>query len=95
MQIVGMAFAGEKLAFLPENWDQEPKLSKKLEVSSVTRMRDILCLGRRFSKQNSVICQKSNILIPPKIFCPPPNFWAGYATGNDFSFYQSVFCFVL
>ena len=33
----------------------------------------ILCLDseRRFSKQNSVICLRSNIL-------PPPNFWAGY-----------------
>jgi len=33
----------------------------------------ILCFERRFSKQNSVICLKSNILASP-------NFWAGYAT---------------
>ena len=33
----------------------------------------ILCF-ERFSKQNSVIRLKSNIL-------PPQNFWAGYATG--------------
>ena len=40
----------------------------------------ILCFERRFSKQNSVIRLKSNILVPPN---SPPNFWAGYATvGN-------------
>ena len=33
----------------------------------------ILCFERRFSKQNSVIRLKSNILAPQ-------NFWAGYAT---------------
>jgi len=33
-----------------------------------------LCFERSFSRQNSVIRLKSNIL-------PPPNFWAGYATG--------------
>jgi len=33
----------------------------------------ILCFERRFSKQNTVIRLKSNIL-------PLPNFWAGYAT---------------
>ena len=33
----------------------------------------IFCFERRFSKQNSVIRLKSNIL-------PPPNSWAGYAT---------------
>jgi len=33
----------------------------------------ILCLERRYSKQNSDISLKSNILAPP-------NFWAGYAT---------------
>jgi len=33
----------------------------------------ILSFERRFSKQNSVIRLKSNIL-------PPANFWAGYAT---------------
>jgi len=38
----------------------------------------ILCFVRRFSKQNSVIRLKSNIL-------PPPNFWAGDATANDTS----------
>ena len=37
----------------------------------------ILCFERRFSKQNSDICLKSNIF-PPKR--PPQNFWAGYAT---------------
>jgi len=41
----------------------------------------ILCLEKRFSKQNSVIRRKSNIL-DPKIFSPPPNFWSGYATVN-------------
>ena len=34
----------------------------------------ILCFERRFSKQNSVIRLKSNILPPLQ------NFWAGYAT---------------
>ena len=33
----------------------------------------ILCFERHFSKQNSVVRLKSNIL-------PPPKFWAGYAT---------------
>jgi len=33
----------------------------------------ILCFERPFSKQNSVIRLKSNIL-------PPKNFWTGYAT---------------
>ena len=33
----------------------------------------ILCFERRFSKQNTVIRLKSNIL-------PTPNFWAGNAT---------------
>ena len=37
--------------------------------------RSHLCLERRFSKQNSVIRLKSNIL-------PTPNFWAGYAIGS-------------
>jgi len=36
----------------------------------------ILCFERRFSKKNSVIRLKSNILPPKK------NFWAGYATGQ-------------
>jgi len=36
----------------------------------------ILCFERRFSKPNSVIRVKSNIL-------PPQNFWAGYATGDN------------
>ena len=35
----------------------------------------ILCFERRFSKQNSIIRLKWNILVPP-------NFWTGYATGN-------------
>ena len=35
----------------------------------------VLCFERRFSKQNSVIRPKTNILAPPK-------FWAGYATGR-------------
>jgi len=33
-----------------------------------------------FTKQNGVIRLKSNILAPPKIFWPTPNFWDGYAT---------------
>jgi len=35
----------------------------------------ILCFERRFSKENSVIRLRSNILLPP-------NFWASYATGS-------------
>ena len=42
----------------------------------------ILCFERRFSKQNSVIRLKSNILGPRK-FLSLPNFWADYATGYD------------
>ena len=38
----------------------------------------ILCFERRFSKQDSVIGLKPNILAPPK-------FWAGYATGAALS----------
>jgi len=38
----------------------------------------ILCVERRFSKQNSVIHRKSNILAPQFFF--PQNFRAGYAT---------------
>ena len=34
----------------------------------------ILCFERRFSKQNSVIRLKSNILVPLKIFGLPPIF---------------------
>jgi len=41
----------------------------------------ILCIERRFPKQNSVIGLKSNILASLH-FLPPPNFWAGYATGR-------------
>ena len=44
---------------------------------------DILCIERRFSKQNSVIRLKSNILASK--FFAPPNFWAGYATGVGLS----------
>jgi len=40
----------------------------------------ILCFEMRFSKQNSVIRLKSNIMAP-QIFWLPPNFRAGYATG--------------
>ena len=36
----------------------------------------ILCFERRFSKQNSVIRLNQT-------FCPPPNFWAGYASVRD------------
>ena len=36
----------------------------------------ILCFEKRFSKQNTVIRLKSNILPLPK------NFWAGYATAS-------------
>ena len=49
----------------------------------------ILCFERRFSKQNSVIRLKSNIL-------PPPKFWAGYVTatscylGSRFSYLRNV-----
>jgi len=41
---------------------------------------EIVCFERRFSKQNSVIRLKLNILAPSKFFATPPNFWAGYAT---------------
>jgi len=41
----------------------------------------ILCFKRHLSEQKSVIRLKSNIL-PSKNFLPPPNFWAGYATGS-------------
>jgi len=41
----------------------------------------ILCFERRFSKQNSVIRLKSNILAPRKFF--PPKLWAGYPTGTS------------
>jgi len=39
----------------------------------------ILCFESRFSKQNSVIRLKSNILPPPNIGSHP-NSWSGYAT---------------
>ena len=39
----------------------------------------ILCFEGRFSKQNSVIRLKSNILPPPS-FLARPNFWTGYST---------------
>jgi len=42
----------------------------------------ILCFERRFSKQNSVIRLKSNIVSPP-MFWPPTKFWAGYATDQS------------
>jgi len=46
----------------------------------------ILCFERRFSKQNSVIRLKPNIL-PTQNFLPPQKiFWAGYVTGN----YQNI-----
>jgi len=41
----------------------------------------ILCFERRFSKQNSVIRQESNILALPQFFCPP-NFWTCCATAS-------------
>jgi len=41
----------------------------------------ILWFERCFSKQNSAIRLKSYIL-PSQIFCPPKNFWAGYATNS-------------
>jgi len=31
----------------------------------------ILCFKRRYPKQNSVICLKSTILVPPNILAPP------------------------
>jgi len=40
----------------------------------------ILCFERRFSKQNSVIRLKTNILPSPKFPSLPPNYWVGYAT---------------
>ena len=46
----------------------------------------VLWFEGRFSKENSVIRQKSNILASPKIFASPnifaspPNSWPGYAT---------------
>jgi len=48
----------------------------------------ILCFERRFSKQNSVIRLKSNILAPtnffaPKNFLAPQSFWVGYATASN------------
>ena len=48
----------------------------------------ILCLKRHFSKQNSVIHRKSNILALPKIFRTSKNFWAGYATDYDAPMYH-------
>jgi len=42
----------------------------------------ILYFERRFSKQNSVIRLKSNILAPQKNFWPPSNLWAGYDPGS-------------
>jgi len=60
----------------------------------------ILYFERRFSKQNSVIRLKSDILAPPN---SPPNSWAGYAAvfnGRykdrvsfllDFVFYRNSF----
>jgi len=39
---------------------------------------NILCFEKRFSKQNSVIRLKSNILVPPN-FLPPPQIF-GLAT---------------
>jgi len=44
----------------------------------------ILCFERRFSKKNSVIRLKSNILTPSD-FSSTPNFWAGYATDCIYS----------
>jgi len=49
----------------------------------------ILCFERRFSKQNSVIRLKSNILAHTKFFAPP-NFSAGYATVSAGDIYPYV-----
>ena len=43
----------------------------------------ILCLERRYLKQNTVVCLKPSALAPRKFFWPLPNFWAGYATVAD------------
>jgi len=43
----------------------------------------IVCLEKRFSKQNSLFRLKSNVLSPPK-FSALPNSWAGYATAHAF-----------
>jgi len=43
----------------------------------------IVCLEKRFSKQNSLFRLKSNVLSPPK-FLALPNSWAGYATAHAF-----------
>jgi len=46
----------------------------------------ILFFQSRFSRQNNVICLKSNIL-------PPSNFWAGYATATISNYlYPQYFC---
>jgi len=50
----------------------------------------ILCFKRRFSKQNSVIRLKSNILPLPNFF-PPLNFWAGYTTEHCVFYAQNNF----
>jgi len=42
----------------------------------------ILCLERRYPKQNSVVCLKPSALPPPQFFWPLPNFWDGYATDH-------------
>jgi len=51
----------------------------------------ILCLDRRFSKQNGVISLKSNILVPQN---PPQNFWAGYTTDTDPLLHKYAFRFL-
>jgi len=51
-----------------------------------------LCFVKRFSKQNSVIRLKSNILAPPN---SPQNFCAGYATALvcvEASYYSIRIC---
>jgi len=52
----------------------------------------ILCFERQYTKQNSVIRLKSNILVP-KFFWVIPKFWAGY--GTDYIASLPDTCFVL
>jgi len=53
--------------------------SKRVMTPKFVENRVIFCFERPFSRQNSVIRLKSNILAP-KFIRSPPNFWVGYAT---------------
>jgi len=51
----------------------------------------ILCIERRFSKQNSVIRLKSNILLPLKFFGPPKFFgWLRHCFARQHATYFCV-----